>query len=172
MTAMSQRAAFATLAAAAAAVILASSLYIQRTPERPDLSAEAAGIAEDYADALRGALKAAGPAGAAAFCHDQAPAIAAEITRRTGWTVGRTSLAARNPASAPDGYERTVMAGFNELIAVGTPLARLRESDILGRDGERVFRYVQAIPADAACVACHGGSVGDMLGVFTLKKAL
>lgn len=126
------------------------------------------------------------------FCRDQAPAITAEMTRRTGWSVGRTSLLTRNPASAPDAYERTVMAGFNELVAVGTPVASLRESDVLGGEGDRAFRYVQAIPIGEVCLAGHGSkirpevkarieqlypsdratgfSLGDMRGVFTLKQ--
>ena len=194
---MSERAAFAALAGITATAILASSIYIQRTPARPDLSAEAAGIVTAYSasvlDGLKGAL-ASGPAGAASFCRDQVPAIAAEITRRTGWTVGRTSLHTRNPASAPDGYERTVMAGFAELIAVGTPVAALKESDVLGREGAQVFRYVQAIPAGEVCRACQGlgiatevkagikdltpddaatgDGLGDTCGVFTLSKVL
>jgi hypothetical protein len=195
---MSERAAFAALAGITATIILASSIYIQRTPARPDLSAEAAGIVTAYSasllDGLKGAQAASGPAGAVAFCRDQMPAIAAEITRRTGWTVGRTSLHTRNPAAAPDGYERTVMAGFAELIAVGTPVAALKESDVLGPEGAQVFRYVQAIPAGEVCRVCQGlglapevkagikdltpddAATGDGLGatcgVFSLSKAL
>jgi hypothetical protein len=195
---MSERAALAALAGIAATAILASSIYIQRAPARPDLSAEAAGIVKAYSesllDGLKGAVAASGPAGVVAFCRDQAPAIAAEIAQRTGWTIGRTSLHTRNPAAAPDGYERTVMAGFAELVAVGTPVAALKESDVLGHEGAQVFRYVQAIPAGEVCRACQGlgmaseakagvkdlapddAATGDGLGascgVFTLSKAL
>ena len=89
----------------------------------PELKAEAAGLIQNYAGKLKAALRAAmqarGPEGALEVCNKQAPAIAAEVSRGSGWSVARTSLKPRNAASAPDAYERKIMEGFNARIAKG-----------------------------------------------------
>ncbi|NJO54315.1 MAG: DUF3365 domain-containing protein [Bacteroidales bacterium] len=194
---MSQKAAFMFVAAVAAAALYSSAVREQSRP-RADLASEAAGLTKEYGGALLGALKGAmegiGPVGAVAFCHDQAPGIAADLSKRSGWTITRTSLKPRNATAAPDDYERKVMEGFAAKIAAGAPAASLSRAEIVERDGARVFRYVQAIPTGDLCLACHGSELkpevqakindlypadqatgfrrGDMRGAFTLTKKL
>ncbi|KAA5601840.1 DUF3365 domain-containing protein [Blastochloris sulfoviridis] len=165
---------------------------------RPDLAREAAGLTKAYGAGLLGALKGAmegiGPVGAVGFCHDEAPGIATDLSQRSGWTVRRTSLKPRNPAAAPDDYERKVMEAFNAKIAAGAKAASLKQAEIVEQDGKRVFRFIQAIPTAELCLACHGSELkpevaakikdlypadqatgfkaGDMRGVFTLSKTL
>ncbi|BBF94024.1 Tll0287-like domain-containing protein [Blastochloris tepida] len=194
---MSQKAAFVFVAAVAAGALALSS---NRQPDqtRPNLATEAAGLTKTYGAGLLGALKGAmegiGPVGAVGFCHDEAPGIAADLSQRSGWTVRRTSLKPRNPAAAPDAYERKVMEAFNAKIAAGAPAASLKQAEIVEQDGKRVFRYMQAIPTAELCLACHGSELkpevaakikelypddqatgfkpGDMRGAFTLSKTL
>lgn len=164
----------------------------------PKLKAEAAGLTQAYAGqlkaALGGAMAANGPLGALDVCHSAAPAIAAELSKRSGWTVARTSLKPRNAKSAPDDYERRVMEAFNARIARGEKAADLVSAEIVDDRGGKVFRFIKAIPTSENCLACHGTEIkaevkariaqlypddramgfklGDMRGVFTLQKRL
>ena len=77
----------------------------------------------------------------------------------------------------------------------GAVAKSLSHAEIVEEDGQRVFRFVKAIPTAQPCLNCHGGdnvkpeveaklaelypddqargfSVDQMRGVFTLSKAL
>jgi hypothetical protein len=162
------------------------------------LETQAAALVKDYGTSLLGMLKGAietgGPEGAVSFCNKEAPVVAEEASKRSGWTIARTSLRPRNPNSAPDEYERAVMTDFAAQIAAGVPPASLKRADIVEHDGKRRFRYIQAIPTGELCLSCHGIDVkpavmskikqlypadqatgfkqGEMRGVFTLSRPL
>jgi hypothetical protein len=164
----------------------------------PALKAKAAELIQDYAGKLKAALGAAmqarGPEGALEVCNKQAPAIAAEVSQGSGWSVARTSLKSRNAASAPDAYERKIMEAFNARIAKGEKAADLVSAEVVEGNGAKTFRFIKAIPTGEVCMTCHGDTVdpglkqkilalypddqatgfkqGDMRGVFTLKKTL
>jgi hypothetical protein len=101
----------------------------------PALKAEAEGLVKDYAvqlkAALAGAMESAGPLGALSVCREQAPIIAAALSRRSGWSIARTSLKPRNAASAPDDYERKVMEDFDARIANGEKAADLVGAEVV-----------------------------------------
>ncbi len=132
-------------------------------PTVPALKAEAADLVKDYAAQLKAALgaamKSSGPLGAISVCRDQAPAIAAALSQRSGWSVARTSLKPRNAASAPDDYERKVMEEFDARIAKGEKAADLTSAEIVEYRGGRVFRFIKAIPTTEICLTCHGSDV-------------
>jgi hypothetical protein len=191
-----KRALIAALAVAVIAAIALSSRH--RAEDKALLESQAAALVKDYSASLlgvlKGAIETAGPEGAVTFCNKEAPAIAEEASKRSGWKVARTSLKPRNASSAPDDYERAVMADFARQIAAGAPAATLKHAAIVERDGERQFRYIQAIPTGELCLSCHGSELkplvrakinelypadqatgfkqGDMRGVFTLSKRL
>jgi hypothetical protein len=170
---------------------------LAETTPAPELKAKAAELVQAYAGklktALNSAIEAGGAEGALEVCNKQAPVIAAEISRDSGWSVARTSLKPRNAASAPDDYERMIMEGFEARIAKGEKAADLANAEIVEQNG-RVFRFIKAIPTGQVCLTCHGENVapdlkrkiaalyprdqatgfkeGEMRGVFTLKKTL
>jgi hypothetical protein len=167
-------------------------------PSLVELKSEAASLTAQYAVQLKTALDAAmettGPMGALDVCHSTAPTIASDLSRRSGWTVARTSLKPRNTSSAPDNYERRIMQSFETRIATGEKAAELVSAEIVEQNGAKVFRFVKAIPTAQQCLTCHGSdikpevkqkiselypndtatsfSVNDMRGVFTLQKRL
>ena len=53
------------------------------------------------------------------MCQIVAPDIAASQSLASGWRVGRTSLKTRNPANAPDEWERMVLEDFERRKAAG-----------------------------------------------------
>ncbi|HHQ40792.1 MAG TPA: DUF3365 domain-containing protein [Chromatiales bacterium] len=143
---------------------------------------------------LKGAMEKGGPVRAIAVCRERAPAIAQRFSKETGWEVGRTSLRYRNPANAPDAWERRVLESFEARRRAGEPAARLEHYEVTPRDGRRVFRYMKAIPTGPVCLACHGERlapevaraldrhypgdrargfrVGDIRGAFTIVQPL
>ena len=160
------------------------------------LTAEGAALIKEYADtlgaALKGAIERDGPAGAIGVCHEAAPRIAAELGARSGWTIRRTSLKARNPSAAPSAYERTVLDDFQSRLAGGADIATLARAETVAEDGGRTFRLMKAIPTGELCLNCHGTELkpevkakldtlypndaatgyakGDMRGAFSFAK--
>jgi len=118
-------------------------------------------VIKAFAGSLQAELKAAmqesGPVGAIEVCSEEAPAIAARHAEERGWEVGRTSLKYRNPDNAPDEWEAAVLRSFEERKAAGEDPARIDRAEFVERNGERVFRYMKAIPTAELCVNCHGG---------------
>lgn len=172
--------------------------------ETATLKVEAADLTNQYGtnlmSALQGAIEKNGPLGAVEVCHDEAPRIAADLSRQSGWTIARTSLKPRNSASAPDEYERATMETFAARIAQGEDAAKIASAEIVYRnDGKssgfvKSFRFIKAIPTGELCLTCHGSDIdpylkrkmdalypndratgfklGEMRGVFTSSKQL
>ena len=103
---------------------------------------------------LARSLKESGPEGAMSVCAYQAQALADEVASKEGVKIKRTSLKLRNPANAPDAYEKEMLARFS---------ADAREGSLPGEsmderreNGRKVFRYVKPLVVGPLCVTCHG----------------
>lgn len=163
------------------------------------LTAEAAQIVGAFSDELRSELMAAmkegGPVNAISVCNEKAPAIAASHAQTSGWSVARSSHKLRNPENAPDAFTAATIADFVAREEAGELATALGRAEIVEENGQRVFRFVKAIPTGQPCLNCHGGdevkpevvaklselyptdaargfSVDQMRGVFTLSKVL
>ncbi|WP_205663316.1 Tll0287-like domain-containing protein [Alteromonas facilis] len=161
--------------------------------ERVQFEAEAKQKVSVFASTLKQALmhavKTGGLTMAVDVCHQQAPAIAQSLST-DGWTVGRTSLKARNPDNRPDTWESAVLTMFENQRLQGEPAG-----DLVAKSAdENSFRFMKAIPTGELCVSCHGSSiesnlkatidslypqdqatgfkVGDIRGAFTVTKSL
>ncbi len=122
---------------------------------------------QTFASTLQGHLQTAmqdgGPTKAIEVCQQRAPAIAAEISDETGWSVGRTSLKLRNPENAPDEWERAVLEDFDAQRAAGVPAAELSRYEVVEDGDQTVFRFMRAIPTGGLCLTCHGSELsGDI----------
>lgn len=130
----------------------------------PRLSKARAAVAE-LAEALKGqlmaAIKAGGPASAVGMCRTIAPELPRSISASRGLLVRRTALRLRNPANAPDSFERRVLEEFLATSKAGTPVATLEHSEsVVDATGGRVLRYMKAITTAAdPCLACHGSAI-------------
>ena len=124
-------------------------------------------VVKQFAEELKGELVAAmqsgGPIAAVGVCNSRAPQIAAQASERTGWRVGRTSLKIRNPANAPDAWERSVLEDFEKRKAAGEDPQTLEYYSVVEQDGGQQFRYMKAIPTGELCLACHGSSLQPKL---------
>ncbi len=109
--------------------------------------------------ALQQAMKEGGPAKAIAVCNEKALQIADKISLERGWRIGRTSLKYRNPANAPDAWERSVLLQFAKRRAAGENPADMEFSEVMEKNGRQEFRYMKAIPTAAICLKCHGSHI-------------
>lgn len=76
--------------------------------------------------------------------------IANDFTLVTGYKLKQTSLRLRNPANAPDEWERKVLkklqsSGYSKGVGFGETL-----------ETEKIYRYMKPIYAERACLECHG----------------
>lgn len=100
---------------------------------------------------LQGALAKGPPELAIDVCADRAPAIAKRIGDETGLSVRRTSLRTRNPANAPDDWER---AWLEKASAATAPA--VDDAEVVRRDGGYELRYVRVVRLAEMCTTCHG----------------
>lgn len=85
--------------------------------------------------------------------------LVGEILEREGYTVHLTSLKTLRPGNAPDEWERGALERFEKGSAL--------EYSLTGPAGNRVFRYMEPLKTEAACIPCHteqGHKVGDVRG--------
>jgi hypothetical protein len=151
-------------------------------------------LAVELKTALQSSLKSEGPLKAVAVCNTQAPLLAGKVSAEKSMRVGRTSLKTRNDANAPDAWETAVLEQFEERQAAGEAVTALEYSAITRDNGNRVFRYMKAIPAGDVCLVCHGQHIpddlsttldalypndkargfskGDIRGAFTVTRAI
>jgi hypothetical protein len=160
---------------------------------------QAKGLIKEFATTLQGelqtAMKAGGPTKAISVCRDRAPAIASDLSTRSGWEVARTSLKVRNQAqNLPDDWETGVLEAFERRKAAGEPVDTIAFGEIVEVQGGKQFRFMKAIPTGEVCLACHGSdltaevaaaldelypgdqargfALGDIRGAFSLSKPL
>lgn len=161
------------LLTALAACALPSLSHASDAPSQADIAA-ARRAAKDLGETLKAqlvaAIQAGGPQSAVGVCRTIAPAIAGQASRTHDMKVGRTALRVRNPANAPDAFERRVLDDFVRKIAAGADPATLEHAEITAEDGEKTFRYMRAIPTAAEpCLACHGKTIDPALKAEILR---
>lgn len=118
------------------------------------------GFTDRLKSELSNALKSGGPARAIAFCQTMSPDLASALAQESNLEVLRTSLKLRNPENAPDPWEEDVLRKFQTAAGAGADLTRLEHYEVVEtREGDRLFRYMRAIPMSEICLACHGTDV-------------
>lgn len=106
---------------------------------------------------LKQALEAGGAPHAISVCTQVAPAIARELSLKTGWQVHRVSLKVRNPLlGTPDAWEQQVLKAFEARLAAGEKPEALEHAEVVTEPAGRAFRYMKALPVAAPCLNCHG----------------
>jgi len=128
--------------------------------DKAALKAEAISIVKRFGGALKpklkGAIQKAGPVEAIKVCSEEAPAIARQLSKETGWNVGRVSLKARNFKMAiPDAWETKVLMQFDERQAKGESAVKMAYAEEVGTR----FRFMKAQGVEPICLTCHGDSI-------------
>jgi hypothetical protein len=163
------------------------------------LAAARAGVqafAAELQQTLGAAMAQGGPLAGIEVCRVSAPVIAEAASNEHDMLLARTAMRVRNPANAPDAFERATLDLFAQAVAQGEAIAALEHSAIVETaDGQQEFRYMKAIGMQAQpCAACHGDSLapeiaaaiaqaypedqavgfapGELRGAFTIRKRL
>ena len=140
---------------------------------------------------LTTALDAGPPANAVHLCGDIAQRVSDEVSAEQGFAVGRTALRVRNPANAPDEWERAVLVEWTNAPDESSPRAEVVDTP----DGP-ALRWMAPIRLVGMCTKCHGNdteiatatraaiqdrypddqatdfAVGDLRGAFTVTVPL
>ncbi|WP_159817835.1 Tll0287-like domain-containing protein [Colwellia sp. 20A7] len=146
----------------------------------------------DLKSTLTTAMKTEGPIKALAVCNTDAGPIAKKHSALSNWTIGRTSTKFRNTNNAPDQWESTVLAQFEQRKAAGEDVSTMEYSAMVQSGDETVYRYMKPIPTAGGCLVCHGENIngnvadkinalyphdqatgfkmGDIRGAFSLQK--
>jgi len=127
-------------------------------PERGAADLAEAAI-HDFQNSLRKELLSAmaqgGPKAAIHVCSTKAPEIASGFSDKDGLSIKRTSLRWRNPDNAPTAGEKAVMEEFESRKNRGDKIQGIKY--IATHDNR--FVYMQAIPMQGMCAACHGVNI-------------
>lgn len=106
--------------------------------------------------AMQKEMMANGPVGTIKVCKDIAPAIASELSRKTGQRVARVSLKVRNPLiGSPDAWEQRTLMEFEKRLAK-EGAANLEFAELVTEPQGKYLRYMKAVPVQELCLTCHG----------------
>ena len=142
-----------------AVILLAVVPGVAGADEASDARANASQMIQQLGTALKKELAANGPEGAISVCRDLGPAIAGEMSRKSGARITRVSLKTRNPMLGnADAWEQQVLADFDRKAAAGQRIEAMEYSETVDEPAGRYFRYMKAIPVQPACLSCHGTS--------------
>lgn len=125
------------------------------------LTDESRKLAEQLVQQVRGELlksmQASGPLRSIIVCKYTVPEISSALSRKSGASVSRVALNARNPLlGGPDAWERKVLAEFDARVQNGEKAEGLERAEIVAEGTQRYFRYMRALPMAQVCLACHG----------------
>ena len=113
-----------------------------------------------------------GHANAISVCREKAPQMAKGLSDQTGWAIRRVSLKNRNPKAVPDAWERSVLEEFERRQSAGENPAQMDKTETVSIDGQKVYRYMKALPTQEICLSCHGKSDMVPADVQTRLKEL
>lgn len=134
-----------------------------QTPTQQQFEKEAQAAIKEFASSLKTALLSAmqdgGPVEAVAVCNLIAPTLAAEMSKKYGMDIGRTSLKVRNPSNEADEWETSVLQQFETRLASGQAIQSLSFSEKTDSDIGQQWRMMKAIPTDKVCLSCHGAKI-------------
>ncbi len=121
---------------------------------------------------LNAAIDKGGPDGAIAVCRDEAPKLAKAASEQSGWSIRRVSLRHRNPKAVPDAWERAALEDFDRRAVAGESPATLEKAEVVNEGGQKLQRYMRALPTQQLCLACHGDAASLSPTVSTRLKEL
>jgi hypothetical protein len=130
---------------------------------RKSAAAAADELGQQLVAALGEAIQRSGPVGAIEVCQLRAPQTATELGQQRGLEVGRTALRLRNPANAPDEFERGMLEHFRGELERGVAASSLHASRCVPVENGWRFDWIRPIPLQPMCVVCHGDQLAPEL---------
>jgi len=94
---------------------------------------------------------------------DNVPGWGKEISDSSRFDFSRTALGVRNPANAPDEWERRQMELFNFLADRGQDPESFEVAEIVQEGDEKVFRWLRPVVMSETCLTCHGEALDSRI---------
>ncbi|NOY05586.1 MAG: DUF3365 domain-containing protein [Chlorobi bacterium] len=116
----------------------------------------ATGFQKELSSVLKKHLLAGGPAEAIAVCADTAQELTRAFGESRGATIRRVTSKPRNPADAPDDFEKAILEEFADLKQEGRLTAKSEYFEIVEIDGKKIARYLKPLTVVPVCLKCHG----------------
>jgi hypothetical protein len=159
------------------ALVLATALLA--APPDPSAQAREAiqGLSAKLKALLGEELAKGGFDGAVVACSTSAQKVTREFAAQSGVDIRRVTLKARNPANAPDAWERAQLTQWEAALKSGKPLPEevwtivedqpvpsnreRREAGSVNRGpqaGTRYHRLMKPIVIQGMCLSCHGSA--------------
>jgi hypothetical protein len=128
---------------------------------QPEQINESRAVAKTLLTQLGGQLKASmiknGPAESIGVCKEIAPQIAADLSKQTGWQVGRVGTRARNAdTGVPNAWQTQALASFAERMKQGEKADTLEFAEVVIDSTGKHLHYAKAIAIQPVCLTCHG----------------
>ena len=130
---------------------------------RAQAAAAADELGQQLIAALGEAIQRSGPVGAIEVCQVRAPEIAVQLGEQRGLEVGRTALRLRNPANAPDEFERGILEHFRGELERGVAPSSLNASRCEPVENGWRLDWIRPIVLQPMCVVCHGDALAPEL---------
>ncbi len=105
---------------------------------------------------LSAAMKENGAPGAVEYCAANAQRLSKRVADERALSIRRVSLKWRNPADAPDDFERDVLDRFQREQDAGALSPDAIYTDVRTRNGRQVLVLLKPIRIASPCLQCHG----------------
>ena len=129
------------------------------TAQVDEMRAVAKTLATQLGGRLMQEMSSNGPVAAVGVCKTVAPQIAADLSKRTGWKVGRVGTRVRNPESGtPDAWENKALVQFSERMKHGEKPDAMELAEVVTEPSGTYLRYAKAISVQPVCTICHGST--------------
>lgn len=144
-----------------AAIVLAVLPAFAWAADQPDPAKEAQSLAGRFQSMLQARLMAAmaggDPAAAVAVCRDEAPVIASQLSRESGWQVRRIGTRVRNPLTGgADAWEQSQLPAIARRLVSGEAPETISVWAVVDEPAGRAIRYLKPIMTGPLCLTCHG----------------
>ena len=94
---------------------------------------------------------------------DHVPGWGKEISDASRFEFSRTAIGVRNPANAPDDWERRQMELFSFLADSGQDPETFETSEIVQEGNEKIFRWIRPLVMTETCLTCHGEALDSRI---------
>jgi hypothetical protein len=122
-----------------------------------EMRATAKSLAMQLGGKLKAEMEANGPAAAVGVCKKIAPQIAADLSKQTGWQVGRVGTRLRNAETGtPDAWNAKALAEFSQRMKQGEKPDTMELAEVVAEPSGKYLRYAKAIGVQPLCLTCHG----------------
>lgn len=90
---------------------------------------------------------------------DHVPDWGRQVSNTEKIDFSRTALGVRNPANAPDDWERQQLEQMSFMLDAGVDPETMEVAEIVLEGEETVFRWMRPVLMGEPCLVCHGEAI-------------